>query len=323
MTTSCSLDDLLGIRHPDVALPSVDPDARRRRLTALINSVALARTAPALYIIEDVHWIDEVSESMFADFLTVIPQTRSMVLITYRPEYRGTLAHIVGAQTISLAPLTDSETTTLLGELLGPDSSVAAINALIATRAAGNPFFAQEIVRELAERGVLEGDRGAYVCRRDVAEVSVPATLQAAIAARIDRLAPQAKQTLNAAAVIGLRFSVDLLKTLGIDPGLDDLLRAEMIDQVRFTPHAEYAFRHPLIRTVAYQSQLKSDRAQLHRRVATSRTAGPECGADRRASGSRRRPPRGLRLAYARRNLVHPPRHRRSASELAARTSSR
>ena len=264
------VDDLLGIRHPDVALPSVDPDARRRRLTALINSVALARTAPALYIIEDVHWIDEVSESMFADFLTVIPQTRSMVLITYRPEYRGTLAHIVGAQTISLAPLTDSETTTLLGELLGPDSSVAAINALIATRAAGNPFFAQEIVRELAERGVLEGDRGAYVCRRDVAEVSVPATLQAAIAARIDRLAPQAKQTLNAAAVIGLRFSVDLLKTLGIDPGLDDLLRAEMIDQVRFTPHAEYAFRHPLTRTVAYQSQLKSDRAQLHRRVATT-----------------------------------------------------
>ena len=156
------LYDLLGIRDPDVALPNIDPDARRRRLSALINSVSLARTEPALYIIEDAHWIDEVSESMFADFLTVIPQTHSTVLITYRPEYRGTLAHVPGAQTISLAPLTDSDTTALLDELLGPDSSVAAVRSLIADRAAGNPFFAQEIVRELAERGVLHGDRGAY-----------------------------------------------------------------------------------------------------------------------------------------------------------------
>ncbi len=108
-----------------MALPNIDPDARRRRLTALINSVSLARTEPALYIIEDAHWIDEVSESMLADFLTVIPQTPSMVLITYRPEYQGALTRVPGAQTISLAPLTDSDTTALLDELLGPDPSVA------------------------------------------------------------------------------------------------------------------------------------------------------------------------------------------------------
>jgi class 3 adenylate cyclase len=110
------LYDLLGIRDPDVALPSIDPDARRRRLSALINSVSLARTAPAVYIIEDAHWIDEVSESMFADFLTVIPQTHSTVLITYRPEYEGALTRIHGAQTIALAPLSDSESSALLEE---------------------------------------------------------------------------------------------------------------------------------------------------------------------------------------------------------------
>ena len=93
------LYDLLGIRDPAVAVPNIDPDARRRRLTALINSMSLARTAPAVYVIEDAHWIDEVSESLFADFLTVIPQTHSMVLITYRPEYRGALAQVHGAQT--------------------------------------------------------------------------------------------------------------------------------------------------------------------------------------------------------------------------------
>ncbi len=264
------LNDLLGIGEPDAALPSIDPDARRRRLTALINSLSLARADPVVYVIEDVHWIDDVSESMFADFLTVIPQTHSVVLITYRPEYEGTLAWIHGSQTISLAALTEGETTQLLDELLGADPSVTAIGALIAGRAAGNPFFVEEMVRELAERGVLEGHRGGYTCRTDTAEIGVPATLQTAIAARIDRLEPDAKQTLNAAAVIGLRFTPELLTALGVDPVVDVLVRVEMVDQVRFTPSAEYAFRHPLIRTVAYESQLKSDRAQLHRRLAAA-----------------------------------------------------
>ena len=125
-------------------------------------------------------------------------------------------------------------------------------------------------MRELAERGVLEGHRGGYTCGTDMAEVSVPATLQAAIAARIDRLEPDAKQTLNAAAVIGLRFTPELLTALGVDPVVDVLARVELVDQVRFTPSAEFAFRHPLIRTVAYESQLKSDRAQLHRRLAAA-----------------------------------------------------
>ena len=108
------LDDLLGIADPDVPLPQIDPDARRRRLTALINTASLARTEPALYIIEDAHWIDAVSESMLADFLTVIPQTKSMVLITSRPEYEGALTRVHGAQTIALAPLADSDTAALL-----------------------------------------------------------------------------------------------------------------------------------------------------------------------------------------------------------------
>ena len=113
------LDDLLGIADTDVPLPAIDPDARRRRLTALINTVSLARTEPALFIIEDAHWIDAVSDSMIADFLTVIPRTPSMVLITSRPEYQGALTRVHGAQTIALAPLDDSDTAALLGELRG------------------------------------------------------------------------------------------------------------------------------------------------------------------------------------------------------------
>ena len=139
-------------------LPAIDPDARRRRLTALVNAASLARETPAVYVVEDAHWIDEVSESMLAEFLTVIPQTPSLVLVTYRPEYEGALARVHGAQTIALAPLSDSETAALVSELLGPDPSVGGLAETIAERAAGNPFFAEEIVRELAERGVLRGE---------------------------------------------------------------------------------------------------------------------------------------------------------------------
>ena len=237
-------------------------------MTALVNAASLARETPAVYVVEDAHWIDEVSESMLADFLTVIPQTPSLVLVTYRPEYEGALTRVHGAQTIALAPLGDSETAALVSELLGPDPSVSRLGQTIAERAAGNPFFAEEMVRELAERGVLRGNRSAYVSTVGAAEVSVPATVQATIAARIDRLDPAAKRTLSAAAVIGSRFSLDLLETLGIDPLCMIFWRAELIDQVRFTRGLEYVFHHPLIRTVAYESQLKSDRAELHRRLA-------------------------------------------------------
>jgi class 3 adenylate cyclase len=278
------LYDLMGIRDPDTPPPTIHPDARRRRLAALINSWSLTRTQPVLYVIEDAHWIDEVSESMLAEFLTVIPQTPSLVLITYRPDYHGVLANVPGAQTISLAPLSDSETGTLLDELLGTHPSVDGIKALVAERAGGNPFFAQEMVRELAERAVLEGDRGSFTCGTDLAEVTVPATLQATIAARIDRLDPDAKQTLNAAAVIGSRFTPELLAAVGNTPVLDALLGAALIDQVRFTPGAEFAFRHPLIRTVAYESQLRSDRAQMHRRLAAAIEAREPESADDNAA---------------------------------------
>ena len=278
------LDDLLGIADPDVPLPQIDPDARRRRLTALVNTASLARTAPALYIIEDAHWIDGVSESMLADFLTVIPRTPSMVLITHRPEYEGALTRVHGAQTIALAPLSDSDTAILLDELLGSDPSVGDMSAAIAERAAGNPFFAEEMVREFVQRGVLQGERGGYVCRSDAGEVEVPATVQAALAARIDRLNSRAKRTLNAASVIGARFGAQLLTALENDPVVDELVEAELIDQVRYAPGAEYAFRHPLIRAVAYESQLKSDRAEVHRRLAAAIESGSPESADQNAA---------------------------------------
>lgn len=283
------LDDLLGIGDPLVAAPALDPDARRRRLTALITHIVRQRARPTLYIVERAGWSDTVSQSMLADLATVMPQTRSTLLITHRPEYRGALTSIADAQSIVLDPLDDSDSAALIAELLGTDPSVAAVATMITARASGNPFFAEEVVRDLRDRGVLQGQPGAYVCTAAVTDISVPATVQAAIAARIDRLPAPAKRALGAAAVIGDRFSADLLMSLSIEPAVEPLLDADFIDQMitrrahlallGLAQSEEYAFRQRLIRVVAYESLLKSARTELHRRLAEVIQSG-DPGAD-------------------------------------------
>lgn len=278
------LNDLLGVSQLDVEMPAIDSDARRQRLTALITTAQVARSQPTLIVVEDAHWIDEASESMLADLLAIEARAQSMVILTYRPEYQGALRNIQGALTIALEPLTESETSMLVGELVGSDPSVAEISKVISERAAGNPFFAQEIIRDLTERDVLRGERGRYTCSTDVRETQVPATLQATLAARIDRLSRAAKLTLCAAAVVGFRFHADVLSRLEIEGGIEELIAVELIDRVGSSAQSEYAFRHPLIRSVAYESQLTSDRAQLHRRVAAAIEAQQPKAADQNAA---------------------------------------
>lgn len=278
------LDDVMGIRDTSVDIPDVAPEARRRRLTALINSASIDRAESALYIIEDVQWIDEASESLLADFLAVIPHTSSLTLITYRPEYHGGLAHLSGAQTIALRPLRSADVRTLTESLVGTDPSVAPLAATIAERAAGNPFFAEEMARDLAERGVLIGTPGAYQLRSAHAEANIPATLQAAIGARIDRLDTTAKQTLYAASVIGTEFDAEALAALTDSPDLTPLIEAELIDQVRFSPQPVFAFRHPMIRSVAYETQLRAHRAHLHRLLASMIERRDSASADKNAA---------------------------------------
>ncbi|ODQ95629.1 ATP-binding protein [Mycolicibacterium holsaticum] len=276
------LHDLLGIGDHG-ATSGIDPDARRRRLTGLLDAALLARTEPAVYVIDDVQWIDAVSESMLTDLVSTVAKTPALVLITYRPEYRGALSRAgdsgVVSDMVALSPLDRSQTSTLLAELLGSDPSVAQIAERIADRSAGNPFFTEEIVRDLAERRILDGGRGSYVCRGD-GGVSVPPTVQATIAARIDRLGAAAKRTLNAASVIGSPFGARLLSALDVFE-VAELIDAELVEPVSMS---EYAFRHPLIRSVAYESQLRSSRSQLHRQVAAAVEHQDPSSADKNAA---------------------------------------
>ncbi|WAC90087.1 adenylate/guanylate cyclase domain-containing protein [Mycobacterium sp. Aquia_213] len=272
------LADLLGSRDPAAASAALDPDARRRRLSALVIRIVRERVRPALCIVEHARWTDPASQSILADLAAEMHDTRSVLLITQRPEYSGALKVIAGARSIVVEPLNHSDTAALVGELIGADSSVAAVAKAITQQAAGNPFFAEEIVRDLRDRGVLEGQPGAFRCTTEVTDITVPATVQAAVTARIDRLSAPAKRTLCAAAVIGDRFSADVLTSLGVQARVDELVEGDFIDEivtrrahlaVLGAPQSqEYAFRQGLIRSVAYDSQLRSARAGLHRRLA-------------------------------------------------------
>lgn len=272
------LADLLGSRDPAVPTDALDPDARRRRLSALVIRIVRERARPALCIVEHARWIDSISESVLADLANEMAHTRSVLIITHRPEYRGALRAAGGLRPITLEPLDDSDTAALVTELVGADPSVAAVAKTITHQAAGNPFFAEEIVRDLRDRDVLHGQPGAFRCTAELTDITVPATVQAAITARIDRLSAPAKRTLCAAAVIGDRFKADLLMSLGIDARVDELIDGDFIDEIAtgrahpavpgLSQPREYVFRQGLIRGVAYESQLRAARAELHRRLA-------------------------------------------------------
>jgi adenylate cyclase len=280
------LFDVMGIADPDAPPLGVSVDGRRRRLVEVMSQAVLVRSARILFVLEDAHWIDAPSDEVLADFTGALKATSSLFVTTYRPEFDGALKHHAG-ETITLQPLTDAMAVRLVGQLVGTDPSLGALVERIVVAAVGNPFFVEEIVRDLADRGVLSGSRGGYRLVGAVDEIGVPVTVQAVLSARIDRLPAEAKAIVNAAAVIGTRFDVDTLHALlpdAMSSALADLVSAELIDQTEFVPRQRYCFRHPLVRTVAYESQLSSTRAQAHRRLAAAIQARDPTAADENAA---------------------------------------
>jgi adenylate cyclase len=280
------LFDAMGIGDADTSALHVSVDGRRRRLVEVMMQAVLERPARTVFIVDDAHWIDEPSDGVLADFAAKLTTTDSILVTTYRPEFHGALSQNAN-QKVTLQPLPDSAAVRLIGQLLGGDQSLAGLAERIAVVAAGNPFFIEEIVRDLAGRGVLSGSRGRYRLLDDIDEISVPGTVQAVLAARIDRLPGEAKSMLNAAAVIGSQFDLDSLRVLRREIQSDqlaELVSAELIDQTEFAPQQRFCFHHPLVRTVAYESQLSSTRLEAHSRLAAAIEARDPTAADESAA---------------------------------------
>jgi adenylate cyclase len=266
------LFDLLSISDPDATPPTMSADGRRRRIIEVMGKVAENRPARTLFVVEDIHWVDAASEEVLAMFAATLTGTQSMFVGSFRPEYHGPVRDTSGT-TITLAPLNDSTTLALTAELVGQHPTVLGVAKRIALPSGGNPFFVEEIVRDLVGRGFLLGNRGDYRLVGDLDAIAVPATVQSVLAARIDRLSIPEKSILNAGAVIGSSFDVDILEVLlpSVESRhLRSLVSAELIDQIQFLPEPRYAFRHPLVRAVSYESQLSATRADGHTRLAAA-----------------------------------------------------
>ena len=254
---------------------TLDPPQRRQRTLDALKRVLLreSQVQPLLLVFEDLHWVDSETQALLDSLVEGLPTARLLLLVNYRPEYQ----HGWGSNTyytqLRLDALRPESAEALLGALLGPDAGLEPLTRLLIARTEGNPFFLEESVRALVETGALSGERGAYRLARPLPSIQVPATVQAVLAARIDRLPPEEKRLLQAAAVIGTDVPLLLLQALGEIPeatlhgALTHLQAAEFLYETRFFPELDYTFKHALTQQVAYESLLQERRRSLHARI--------------------------------------------------------
>src|SRR5262245_26764537 len=268
--------DFLGVADPADPSLRMEPEARQRRLFALAKQIGQARSRrePSVLLWEDLHWIDAGSAPFVETLVDALAGTRTLLLVTFRPEYHAGWMQNSHYLQLPLLPLSPEASSELLRELLGSDPSVAGLTERIAERTAGNPFFAEEIVQALADAGSLDGSKGAYRLRAPVETLVLPASVQVVLGARIDRLPEREKHVLQTAAVIGKEFGEPVLRRVEGLPeaelaaALNALAQAELVYETALYPEAEYAFKHPLTQEVAYGSQLGERRKRVHAAVA-------------------------------------------------------
>ena len=267
--------DFLAVPDPERPAPQVSAEARQRLLRGVIRRLyrVPGRTNVVVNVIEDLHWMDEGSETFLAEMIAAIEDTPTLALVNFRPEYEAGWADSPVYRRMPLKPLGPDSTAELLSDLAGEDPSLDGLAELIHERTGGNPFFIEEVVRELVEAGYLEGAHGAYTLTKPVEDTGVPPTVQAILAARIDRL-EAAKTLLQVAAVIGKEVPEQALRIVSgledeaLSEGLKELIGAGFLYEAEIYPERVLAFSHPLTREVAYGSQLGEQRAAAHEATA-------------------------------------------------------
>jgi tetratricopeptide (TPR) repeat protein len=266
---------LLDIPIEDEHWEHLDPPQRRQRILDGVKRLLLreSQVQPLMVLFEDLHWIDAETQAFLESLVESLPTARLLLLVNYRPEYRHGWGGKTYYRQLQIDPLAPKRAEALLAALLGSDRALAPLKRLVIERTEGNPFFVEESVRLLVETGVLAGERGAYRVTRIVQGLQVPATAQAMLAARIDRLGPEDKRLLQAAAVIGTDIPFSLLQAVADEPedrlrrGLAQLQATEFLYETRLFPDLEYTFRHALTHEVAYGGLLQERRRELHARI--------------------------------------------------------
>ena len=275
---------LLELPVEDAAWQALDPPRRRRRTLDGLKGLLVreSQRQPLALILEDLHWIDGETQALLDSLVESMPTCGILLLVNYRPEYRhgwGSRAHYTQ---LRIDPLAAAGAEELLSSLLGDAPGLSGLRRRLLAASEGNPLFLEESVRNLLDAGVLAGTRGACRLVREPAEIEVPASVAAIIAARIDRLGPAEKSVLQLAAVIGEDVPLTLLEALSqfaadeLQGALAELRARELLYEARLFPDIAYAFRHGLTRRVAYDGLLHESRRALHARVAEALETGHE-----------------------------------------------
>jgi class 3 adenylate cyclase/tetratricopeptide (TPR) repeat protein len=266
---------LLDVPVEDSEWQALDPPQRRQRTLDALKRLLLreSQVQPLAVVCENLHWIDTETQAFLDSLVESLPTARVLLLVNYRPEYQ----HAWGSKTyytqIRLDPLPPTSAQTLLQALLGDDAELAPLERILIERTEGNPFFLEESVRTLVESRVLAGEPGAYRLARAPATIQVPATVQAVLAARMDRLPAEDKILLQTAAVIGKDVPFPLLQAIAELPeetlrgALTRLQAAEFLYEASLFPELEYTFKHALTQEVAYESLLQERRRAFHARI--------------------------------------------------------
>jgi len=268
--------DFLAVTDPQLPVSKTDTENRHRKLFAMIQRLvqAMSERSPLIILVDDLHWIDSSSDVLIARLVDAVKNSRTLLLLNFRPEYYRDWMTRSTYRNLPLKALDSEDSRELLDNFLGHDPSVKDLAPKLVDRALGNPFFIEELVRSLVEAGNLAGQPGAYRLVKSVKTQALPRTVQTVLAARIDRLGEFPKQVLQTASVIGQEFEeVILRRTLELtgtelEDSLHRLVEVEFFHQKAFYPEAVYAFRHPIVREVAYHTLLRKPREKLHRRTA-------------------------------------------------------
>ncbi len=256
----------------DAAWDALDPARRRRRTVDGVRQMLIreSQVQPVCVVFEDLHWVDAESQGLLDALVESLPTARLLLLVNYRPEYSHRWVGKTYYSQLRLDPLPPESSEELLRALVGEHEELDPIKQMLAERAEGTPFFLEECVRTLVETGALTGERGAYRLAKAFNTIQVPATVQAILAARIDRLPPEDKTLLQTAAVIGKDVPFALLQALAelsddaLRHGLGRLQASEFLYETALFPELEYTFKHALTQEVAYGGLLQERRRALH-----------------------------------------------------------
>jgi class 3 adenylate cyclase/tetratricopeptide (TPR) repeat protein len=266
---------LLDVPVEDAAWEALDRAQRRQRTLDAVKQLLLreSQIQPLLVLFEDLHWIDSETQAVLDGLIESLPTARILLLVNYRPEYEHPWGRKTYYLQLRIDPLPPQSAGALLDALLGEDRALEPLKERLIERTEGNPFFLEESVRTLVETQVLVGERGAYRMAKAPDMWQIPATAQAIVAARIDRLTPEDKRLLQAASVVGKDVPLALLQAIADVPedrlrqGLSHLQAAEFLYETSLFPDLEYTFKHALTHEVAYGSLLQDRRRALHARI--------------------------------------------------------